>query len=48
MVRLVWHAERDVYVVNTPGSHVQRVPRVYRSREAALARVRELQDVLAV
>ena len=29
-------------VVNTPGSHLQRQPRVYKSYDKAMARVKEL------
>jgi hypothetical protein len=42
MVKITAHFETGRFVVNTPGTHVQRTPRVYRSLEAAIARAREL------
>jgi hypothetical protein len=40
-IKLTIH-DSGKYVVNTPGSHAQRQPRTYGSRERALARVAEL------
>jgi hypothetical protein len=44
-IKLTAHEDRGKWVVNTPGTHVQRQPRVYGSREAALARVTELVEM---
>ena len=43
-IKLTVHAARGVFVVGTPGSHVQRQPRTYRSLERALDRVRALAE----
>lgn len=41
-IRLTIHENKDRYVVNTPGTHVQRQPRTYASIERARERVEEL------
>lgn len=41
-VKLTCHPQKGLYVVNTPGSHLQRRPRVYRSESRAMNRVAEL------
>lgn len=41
-IRLTIHENKDRYVVNTPGTHVQRQPRTYATLERALERVEEL------
>ena len=37
------HTAKDKYVVNTPGTHLQRQPRVYKYANRARERVAELQ-----
>jgi hypothetical protein len=41
-IKVTIHADKGLFVVNTPGSHLQRQPRVYRSLAAARAREDEL------
>jgi hypothetical protein len=44
-VNLICHPQKGLYVVNTPGSHLQRRPRVYRSRPKAMDRVAALLTI---
>ena len=40
MIKLTIHEAKDRYVVNTPGTYVQRRPRVYSTLERALEPLR--------
>jgi hypothetical protein len=43
MIKVTEHKLAGRWVVNTPGTHIQRQPRVYASKQAAFDRVDELQ-----
>ena len=42
MINVTHHAAKDVCVINTPGTHVQRQPRTYGYDDRAEHRVSEL------
>ncbi len=42
-IKFTIHQSKDKFVVNTPGTHVQRQPRTYTSLERARERVEEIQ-----
>jgi hypothetical protein len=41
-VKITIHLDKGKFVVNTPGTHVQRQPRVYGSLDKAVERAQEL------
>jgi hypothetical protein len=44
-VKVTIHCDRGRYVVNTPGSHLQRRPRTYGTLARAMGRVQELETL---
>lgn len=42
-IKLTIYESKEKFVVNTPGTHVQRQPRTYTSLERAHQRVEEIQ-----